>query len=224
MENCKIEKVKHVYQSKLWIENFLPRRKQIIFRRYGKLNFRTSQLKRVMKSILLLSLLFFCVHNSFSQEEDEYFVEDSVHLSQFLKQVDYIELCELGLTCYMDSTYVDDSDERKWVQKCYLGGAIRHPGIDFSKITYKKQAKEMNSFFQVFISSTKNTVHTKGICYEPRNGILFFDKEKKLIAYMEICFQCGNTYTLKELGSVGFTSEQYAELEYLFNQNGLKTK
>ncbi len=177
-----------------------------------------------MKSILLFAFLFSCISASFSQEEDEYFVEDSAHLSQFLQQVDYIELCELGLTCYVDSAYVDDTDQRKLVKRCFLDGAIKYHKIDYSKIICSKRSPEINSFFQVFISSTKNKSYISGACYQPRNGIIFFDKEDLFLAYLEICFECHEINGINNFGLSGFTSDQYAELECLFNQNGLKTK
>lgn len=177
-----------------------------------------------MKFILFLTVLFPGTFLSFSQEDDEYFREDSIHLTQFLQQVYYIELCELGLTCYIDTIHLDDTDEQKIVERCYLGGAIKYPKIDFSKITCRKRATKMDDFFRLLISSTKNISHISGVCYEPRNGILFFDKDEKLLGYLEICFACSHSATLSRLGGMGFTYEQYVELECLFIQDGLKTK
>ncbi len=177
-----------------------------------------------MKLLLLILGLFISITATFSQEEDEYFREDSLHLTQFLQQVDHIDLCELGWTCYMDSVHVEETEEKKWMKRCYLGGAIRYPNIDYSKIDCKKQAFNKEAFFKVLISSTNNTTFVRGMCYEPRNGILFFDKEENLLGYLEICFACSNCETLSKLGGMNFTSEQYVELEYLFNQNGLKTE
>lgn len=177
-----------------------------------------------MKAILFFIIMSSGISASFSQEDEEYFAEDSIHLTQFLQQVHHIELCELGLTCYIDTVYVDDTDERKVVEKCYLGGAIRYPKIDFSKITCRKIALNKEDFFQVLISSTKNESHISGVCYEPRNGILFFDKDETLLGYLEICFACSHIATLSKLGGMGFTSDQYNELESLFIQNGIKTK
>lgn len=31
-------------------------------------------------------------------------------------------------------------------------------------------------------------------CYDPRNAVLFYDAKGKLIAYLEICFMCGQAY------------------------------
>ena len=161
---------------------------------------------------------------SFSQDDDEYFVEDSVHLTQFLQQVNHIELCELGLTCYMDTVYVDDTDERKAVKRCRLDGAIKYPKIDFSKISCRKIVSNKEELFQLLIESTKNTSYTTGLCYQPRNGVLFFDKDKTLLGYLEICFECGRSETLSKLGGMGFTFDQYREMESFFNENGIKTK
>lgn len=175
-----------------------------------------------MKSTLLFTLFFFGCFVSFSQYDD-YFKEDSLHLTQFLQQVDHIELCELGLTCYMDSAYVDDSHEMKPVKRCYLAGAIKSREVDFSKIKCRQIAKNKEDFFQVFLKSTRNTSQIMGACYQPRNGILFFDKDQKLLAYLEICFECHNINTIKKLGDLSFEEEDFALLENLFIAHEIKT-
>jgi hypothetical protein len=175
-----------------------------------------------MKSILLFTLFFWGGFVSFSQDDD-YFEEDSLHLTQFLQQVDHIELCELGLTCYMDSVYVDDSNEMKLTKRCYLGGAIKSREVDFSKIKCRQIAKNKEDFFQVLLASTKNNERIMGACYQPRNGILFFDKDQKLLAYLEICFECYNINTIKKLGDLSFIEEDFTLLENLFIAHEIKT-
>jgi hypothetical protein len=178
--------------------------------------------KRAMRSILLFALLFYSGFVSFSQDDD-YFEEDSLHLTQFLQQVHHIELCELGLTCYMDSVYVDDSDEMKSVKRCYLAGAIKSREVDFSKIKCRQVATNKEDFFHVFLKSTRNTSRIMGACYQPRNGILFFDKDQKLLAYLEICFECHNINTIKRLGSMDFEEDDFELLENLFTAHEIKT-
>lgn len=182
-----------------------------------------------MKATLLFTLILFCIPISFSQRNEEAYyeqlrIEDSIKLTKFLKQVDRMELLELGVTCRMDSTYDDDTYERKLVQKCFLKGAISESGVDSTKITGRKPAAEINPFFRVFISSVQNEYNITGACYQPRNGILFFDKQNRFLAYLEICFECHGINGINSFGLSGFTSNQYDELECLFNQNGLKTK
>jgi hypothetical protein len=183
-----------------------------------------------MRSILLFAFLFSCISVSFSQKDEEAYykrlrMEDSIKVTLFLKQVDHIELLELCATCQMDTMSLnEDSDEIMVVERCFLIGAICRSGIDSSKIDCRRVAKNMDAFFQVFISSTKNKSYTSASCYDPRNGIIFFDKENQFLAYLEICFECNRIDGITNFGLSGFTSDQYAELECLFNQNGLKTK
>ena len=181
-----------------------------------------------MKFIFLLTMIFSCISVSFSQNDEEDYeqqrIEDSIKVIQFLTQVDHIELCELGLTCYTDSAYVDDRNERKLVQRCFLQGAIGAAGVDSSKIKKRQIAKNMDAFFQVLIQSTRNKTYIGGACYQPRNGILFFDKENQFMAYLEICFECHEINGIHNFGLSGFTWEQYEELECLFDQNSLKTQ
>lgn len=177
-----------------------------------------------MKHLRIAILSLCCISTAFSQEEDEFFYEDSSHLARFLQQVDYIELCELGLTCYLDTVYNGVSETPKVTKRCYLGGAIKYPDIDFSKITCRQRAIQTDEFFRLFILSTQNKTYLSGVCYQPRNGILFFDKNKTLLGYLEICFECSHSTTLLKLGRIGFNSDQYDDMETLFHQNGIKTK
>jgi len=63
-------------------------------------------------------------------------------------------------------------------------------------------------------------------CYNPRNAIVFFDKEDMVFAYLEICFECkGNQARPEKLTEFPkFCSYSYDELEKFFNQNGIETK
>ncbi|MDF3028313.1 MAG: hypothetical protein K0S23_2620 [Fluviicola sp.] len=163
-----------------------------------------------MKYLILLLALFSVIFATFSQEEETIFTKDSIKSSEFLSQVDHVELCQVGLTCGKT--------------RCTLIGAIRGKQIDYSVISKRKQLNNSDELFQILISSTQNTSWTSGDCYEPRNGILFFDKNGELLAYLEICFTCSSIKILNPFGIHSFSKDQYNDLEYIFNKKGLKTK
>lgn len=163
-----------------------------------------------MKYLILLVVLFSVIFATFSQKEETLFTKDSIKVSEFLSRVDHVELCQVGLTCGKT--------------KCALIGAIKGEQIDYSVISKRKQLNNPDELFRILISSTQNTSWTSGDCYEPRNGILFFDKNGALLAYLEICFTCSSKKTFNPFGIHSFSKDQYNHLEYIFNKKGLKTK
>ncbi|PSL25831.1 hypothetical protein [Chitinophaga ginsengisoli] len=59
-------------------------------------------------------------------------------------------------------------------------------------------------------------------CYIPRNAILFRDNNGKVIAFIEICFRCGNTRQSSEDISLGEPCDRKLDmLKALFKQAGI---
>ena len=60
-------------------------------------------------------------------------------------------------------------------------------------------------------------------CYDPRNAILFLDKDKKVIAFIEICFGCDNLRTSDVKIDFGEYCEQKFDLiKKIFADSGIK--
>ena len=61
-------------------------------------------------------------------------------------------------------------------------------------------------------------------CYEPRNAILFYDRNDTLIAYIEICFEC---YRLRTSSEKVFLEKMcdktYRGIQDFFLKHGIKT-
>ena len=59
-------------------------------------------------------------------------------------------------------------------------------------------------------------------CYEPRNGIVFFDQDQRLLGYIEICFEClryktdPSTITISTL-----FPDEFKALKTLFKGTGI---
>lgn len=157
---------------------------------------------------ILLFLLFGLVVTG--QEEMDRFKEDSIRVSSFLSQVDHVELCELKPTCGKT--------------RCYYSGAIRNKEVDSTLLFHRRLLNNTDDLFKILISSIQNSTITSGSCYEPRNGILFFDKEGNLLSYLEICFTCGSISKTRNFGIYGFSRIQYKNLETIFLKKGLRTR
>ncbi len=60
-------------------------------------------------------------------------------------------------------------------------------------------------------------------CYEPRNGMLFFNKSNKLTAYIEICFACqGVRKSSKRINDGEYCSTKFDLLRNFFQESGIK--
>lgn len=182
-----------------------------------------------MKTILLTILSLCCISNVFSQEEDaiEYTRKasptDSLRIVEFLKNVHHVELCELGLTCIIDTIYDKNKLGLKAIKSCHLSGAIKNQQIDFDKITRRKVIRH-KGLFRFLIKAMNNQSNAITLCYNPRNAILFYNDQDEVISYLEICFECDHVRWLYPFGLTRFTTNQLLYLRRLFNKNGLKTK
>ncbi|MOA33645.1 hypothetical protein D3C78_1549570 [compost metagenome] len=83
--------------------------------------------------------------------------------------------------------------------------------VEFTDILYNIDYKE-----------TGFVVGTAG-CYDPRNAILFFDKTEKLLAYIEVCFECrGYKNSSDKIDFGGFWGDKYEILRQYFIALGVQ--
>jgi hypothetical protein len=60
-------------------------------------------------------------------------------------------------------------------------------------------------------------------CYNPRNAILFLDKDNKVFEFIEICFECEKKRTSSDKVSLGVECNQKLQLvKKVFKDNGIK--
>lgn len=62
-----------------------------------------------------------------------------------------------------------------------------------------------------------------GACFNPRNALIFYDKNGKVFDYIEICFECLGAESLSDKITVGtLCTQKYALLKKFFIDAGLK--
>jgi hypothetical protein len=62
----------------------------------------------------------------------------------------------------------------------------------------------------------------EGLCYSPRNAILFNNSKGKTFAFIEVCFQCiGNRLSSKKVKDGDFCDEKYELLRNYFRNAGV---
>lgn len=154
-------------------------------------------------------------------------VEEQEALTQFLNTVYRVEFVRLMGDCEyakMNNTYKND-------ENCYFPSIIKN--IEDSSFIVKKEnfrqvvkvnKKDLPNLFQIlYQENSPNNIYD--LCYQPRNGIILYDKNNKPFAFIEICFECNE---IKSTGSVPKinhpTSTVMKELNILFDEYGINTK
>ncbi|SEO91969.1 hypothetical protein [Mucilaginibacter sp. OK283] len=99
--------------------------------------------------------------------------------------------------------------------KHYLGLVIKNKKLDYStlietKVLNRKQVEELtNIVFNYDFAGMKNyTVTGFAACFDPRNSILFFDKNGKIFDHLDICFHCNNYESTSKNLSIGANCAQ----------------
>ncbi|HEY9196848.1 MAG TPA: hypothetical protein VIM77_11305 [Mucilaginibacter sp.] len=126
-------------------------------------------------------------------------------LAQRLKTYPYSKASKIMAVAYFGGGEPNreiriDTPERKLSYEetqHYKGLVIENQQLDYStlmgaKILNKTQIEELtNIVFNYEYSGMKNYPSTGfAVCFDPRNSIIFFDKDGKIFDHLDICFAC----------------------------------
>lgn len=172
-----------------------------------------------MKTVALFFSLFL-ISNLFSQEELRivpitHYSEFDLTISDFINDsIGCIEL--VSLSAYPGS-------RRGYFR---AESIIRADGIDVSHL-HKVLKLDTSKWEQLstILEIPAPEINTETLCYMPRNGIIFYSTNGKIISYLEICFECNMHRNLGiQLSEpyVNFSDEKYQKLKSLFNKSGMK--
>jgi hypothetical protein len=100
------------------------------------------------------------------------------------------------------------------------------PKKNYFRQIVKVKKEDLNTIFNIlYVHRIESNLITNTDCYEPRNGIVFYDKDNKVFAFFEICFQCRGQKTTKKIPKLDrLTPSDYYELRDLFEKYGINTK
>jgi len=74
-----------------------------------------------------------------------------------------------------------------------------------------------------YITKKYGVIIDRMSCYDPHNAILFFNKKRKVIAYIEICFDClGMQFSSKSIKVGENCTEKFGILKNFFTSKGIK--
>lgn len=94
--------------------------------------------------------------------------------------------------------------------------------LESKKLDFKQTEKLTDVFFNYgFKSKYYVTSDTK--CYEPRNAIIFINKDNKVIAFIEICFACQHIRSSdQKIGFGEYCEQKYDLVKEIFKESGIK--
>lgn len=110
---------------------------------------------------------------------------------------------------------------------------VKKGKLDQSKICEQKilEVNQINELTNILFNIGRTPVphlaykmvNIGASCYEPRNGIVFFDSNDRVFEYIEICFNCRRSRTSSKRVKVGEECEQKHDiLRDFFLKRGLK--
>lgn len=151
-----------------------------------------------------LSLLFLLTLSiGFGQADSARLDSIRNEAKSFFEQVDKIELVELKPFCQEEKhrrRIIGFLGITKKYTACIAVSVIKshaqNEGIDTTRIG-DKVTLEKNKYSKLyellyFSESFKSNIR----CYNPRNGIIFYDSTGEMIGFLEICFECKKIYPL----------------------------
>lgn len=150
---------------------------------------------------------------------------DSSQLVQFCgfldKEVKQINLVSLNPICWEDERRTNSKG--KPVEYCNFESVInKNDSIEenrfktIAKISKKDASQMLNILYQ---PERDLPYHSMTLCYEPRHGIAFYDSKKKLIGFIEVCFECSEIRNTSNLPKPRYLiNEDYIELNNIFSK------
>jgi hypothetical protein len=148
---------------------------------------------------LTILLIFLLPSAVFSQETNAVKMQDCYRLDSikqlqpeqlvfYKKAFSRIELIAFGATPKNYGT--KRPGRRVYFQLSIIKGK---DSIDTQLITERQVLKEKemaNLMDTLFMFGKRGLTYSSMACYEPRNGILFYDTDGKICGFFEICFAC----------------------------------
>lgn len=175
-----------------------------------------------MKLILSVILLF--PLTIFSQEVNKV---DKHRVKKFFAKVDRVEFCEIRKLRHVRYFYENSKEETGKIVDSLVfeefETIIHHRTIDRTQIQKQQEISDSTIWQLKNILLTEHVLNGgRSLCYEPRNGICFYDKKNNLIAYLELCFTCDGFVWLNKPWNSEICNTQIQEIKQLFLAQEMK--
>jgi hypothetical protein len=175
-----------------------------------------------MKSLTVI-LILFSTACCFGQDAKKI---KRMKISDIKKSFPYNKTETIKLVSFKyDLPTVKESDTTAVEVKAFEPETPRINGqIDMTKMFEVKTLDERKQqhLMNILMNYDHQDVSEVAFCYAPRNGIIFLDKDQRIIGYIEICFECLKFKT--EPSNVTVTTlfpDEFEELKTFFKQTGI---
>lgn len=190
-----------------------------------------------MKQLLILIIFICSLFKAYSQQQNcGWFgtMKPAERMKQFpFNKAKRIVLISFPASIELNVMKVDSTKKQKYIrtEKVVLGEYPHEYNI--IKENELTDAADIDKLSNIMINYKirrgypRNVVQVTG-CYEPRNGILFYDEKNVLICFYEICFECKGAYISPENEDMNFMNfmggdcyERINLLHEIFVDNGM---
>lgn len=201
----------------------------------------------MVKILILICCLLSLVQMSFGQENDDEFIEEAHYTTHFVNEKYNLDFTTYLNQQNSDSLNQLLNNQVAYVKLVSLSpvknfkGSLKNPveyeefetAIYFDRITlggvdenrFKTSVVVDSSTIQeiILLYYQKNTDSIQdylySACYNPRHGIVFYNRSDKIIAYLEVCFECFGTSSTGIFPSYnGFNYKQFKQLKNIFRK------
>ncbi len=132
-----------------------------------------------------------------------------------LKQYPFNQSVQIRFVSFNGDIYLSDQDILQEGNPPRINDSILYAKLTEQKnLTYAQVDKLTDVLYNHGIRGNSYSTSITA-CYIPRNAIIFLDEHNKVIAFIEICFQCNKTSVSSEKISLGEMCDQ--KLDMLFN-------
>ena len=108
----------------------------------------------------------------------------------------------------------------------YPRSIIKTEGIQWNHVRLESRLDTSKWEQLITVFETAQPIETGvRLCYEPRNGILFYSKTGEILSYLELCFECNMRRSIGLIrygNGPNLTDEQYESLKTLFIESGVE--
>ncbi|WP_116788404.1 hypothetical protein [Flavobacterium psychrotrophum] len=186
-----------------------------------------------MKNIFLILNFFLLIQSGYAQKQDCGWF-GNMKPAERIKQFPFNKAKKIVLISYPGEIALakKGSSENSFIRTLTLnfeGKEKKYNLLQEKEIS----GKDVDSLSKLLINYTirkgyKSNIMQEVKCYQPRNGVVFYDETGKVICFLEICFECMQSYISPAVGKINELNhipdcgnERILYLKEIFRRNGI---
>lgn len=165
---------------------------------------------------LVIAALFSLI--SCKKAEEKTIVRQEIKLPEMKETFPFSEAEKIELISYSFDDYRHSSG--------YYQYEIKDGKLPFDETIIKERIflnkLQQESLFWALMTDNCPANYAVADCYMPEHRIIFYDKNKKVIAFLEVCIQCIGSRKSENLKIARLCGKKMKELKRLFRSAGIK--